>query len=103
MILRMIIGLTNERGVETDESYNQLYQAILSGEFQPHERLIELDLAQRYGVGRTAIRTALARLEQDRLVEREVNRGARVGAILVPTISGALPGAIGASGCDNHR
>lgn len=73
------MGLTTERG--TDEGYEQLYQAILSGEFQPHERLIEMDLAQRYGLGRAAIRTALARLEQDRLVEREPNRGARVRAI----------------------
>jgi DNA-binding GntR family transcriptional regulator len=75
----MSMGLTGERG--TDEGYERLYQAILRGEYQPHERLIELDLARRYGLGRAAIRTALARLEQDRLVEREPNRGARVRAI----------------------
>jgi DNA-binding GntR family transcriptional regulator len=40
-----------------------------------------MDLAQLYNVGRAAIRTALARLEQDGLVEREPNRGARVRAI----------------------
>ena len=77
----MTMGLTTERGAEADESYERLYQAILRGEFQPNERLIEMDLAQRYNVGRAAIRTALARLEQDRLVEREPNRGARVRAI----------------------
>ena len=73
------MGLTRERG--SDDGYEQLYRAILGGEFQPHERLIELELARRYGLGRAAIRTALARLEQDRLVEREPNRGARVRAI----------------------
>jgi DNA-binding GntR family transcriptional regulator len=75
------MGLTTERGTEADESYERLHQAILRGEFQPNERLIEMDLAQLYNVGRTAIRTALARLEQERLVEREPNRGARVRAI----------------------
>jgi DNA-binding GntR family transcriptional regulator len=77
----MIMGLPSERGTEADEGYERLYQAILRGEFQPHERLIEMDLAQLYNVGRAAIRTALARLEQDGLVEREPNRGARVRAI----------------------
>jgi len=75
------MGLTTERGTEADEGYERLYQAILRGDFQPNERLIEMDLAQQYNVGRAAIRTTLARLEQDGLVEREPNRGARVRAI----------------------
>jgi len=75
------MGMTTERGTEAAEGYEPLRRAILRGEFQPHERLIELELAQRYHVGRAAIRTALARLEQDGLVEREPNRGARVRAI----------------------
>ncbi len=75
------MGLPSERGTEADEGYERLYQAILRGEFQPNERLIEMDLAQLYDVGRAAIRTALARLEQDGLVEREPNRGARVRAL----------------------
>jgi DNA-binding GntR family transcriptional regulator len=75
------MGLASERGTEADEGYERLYQAILRGDFQPNERLIEMDLARQYDVGRAAIRTALARLEQDGLVEREPNRGARVRAI----------------------
>jgi len=75
------MGLASVRGTEADEGYERLYQAILRGEFQPNERLIEMDLAQLYNVGRAAIRTTLARLEQDGLVEREPNRGARVRAI----------------------
>jgi len=77
----MTMGLPSERGTEADEGYERLYQAILRGDFQPNERLIEMDLAQLYKVGRAAIRTTLARLEQDGLVEREPNRGARVRAI----------------------
>ncbi len=75
------MGLPSERGTEGDEGYERLHQAILRGDFQPNERLIEMDLAQLYNVGRAAIRTALARLEQDGLVERVPNRGARVRAI----------------------
>jgi DNA-binding GntR family transcriptional regulator len=77
----MTMGVPSERGTAAEEGYERLYQAILRGDFQPNERLIEMDLAQLYNVGRAAIRTTLARLEQDGLVEREPNRGARVRAI----------------------
>lgn len=63
---------------EADESYARLYQAIVQGELLPNERLIEMDLAEKFDVGRAAVRTALVRLEQEGLVEREPNRGARV-------------------------
>src|SRR4051812_38567335 len=66
---------------ETDQSYTQLHRAIVRGELSPNERLVEMELAQRLGVGRAAVRAALARLEQEGLVEHEPNRGARVRAI----------------------
>lgn len=64
-----------------EECYSKLREAILKEQFLPNERLIEIDLAQTLGAGRAAIRTALARLEQDGLVERERYRGARVRLI----------------------
>ena len=64
--------------ITDDQCYKQLREAILRGEFHPNERLIEMDLAQSLGAGRAAIRTALARLEQEGLVQRERYRGARV-------------------------
>lgn len=63
---------------ETDKSYARLHQAIVRGELLPNERLVELELAEAFGVGRAAVRTALIRLEYEGLVEREPNRGARV-------------------------
>jgi DNA-binding GntR family transcriptional regulator len=57
---------------------DELRDAIVSGRLQPNERLIETDLARALGVGRSAVRTALARLEQEGLVEHERNRGAKV-------------------------
>ena len=44
--------------------YRQLREAIVSGEFQPNERLVEVDLARRLKTGRTSIRAALVRLDQ---------------------------------------
>jgi DNA-binding GntR family transcriptional regulator len=57
---------------------DELRAAIVNGHFQPNERLVEADLTRRLGVGRSAVRTALARLEQEGLVEHERHRGARV-------------------------
>ena len=56
----------------------RLREAITSGRFQPSERLIEMDLAASLATNRTNVRTALAQLEQEGLVVREANRGARV-------------------------
>ena len=56
---------------------------ILGGVFPPGERLIELQLTERYGVGRAAIRAALVELDAEGLVQREANRGATVRRITV--------------------
>lgn len=58
-----------------------LREAIVSGRLQPNERLVEADLTRRLGVGRSAVRTALVRLEQEGLVSHERHRGARVRLI----------------------
>ena len=69
------------RKTEADDAYATMRRIIRSGELGPGERLVETDLAQRLGLGRNAIRTSLARLEQDGLVERTAFRGARVRVI----------------------
>jgi DNA-binding GntR family transcriptional regulator len=60
------------------DAYLKLREAIVDGRFQPNERLVEADLARTFGAGRTGIRAALVRLDQEGLVERQPNRGARV-------------------------
>ena len=55
-----------------------LREAIVSGRLQPNQRLVEADLSRSFGLGRSAVRTALARLEQEGLVEHERHRGSRV-------------------------
>jgi DNA-binding GntR family transcriptional regulator len=59
----------------------RLREAITSGRFQPSERLIEMDLSALLATNRANVRTALAQLEQEGLVVREANRGARVRLI----------------------
>jgi DNA-binding GntR family transcriptional regulator len=57
---------------------DQLREAIITGQFQPNEHLVEMDLSRMMGVSRAAVRTALARLEQEGLVQHVRHRGTRV-------------------------
>jgi DNA-binding GntR family transcriptional regulator len=63
------------------DAYEQLRAAIVSGRLQPNERLVEADLTEALGAGRSALRTAFARLAQEGLIEHTPNRGARVRMI----------------------
>lgn len=56
-------------------------QDIVNGVYNPRERLVEAELAERYGVNRSAMRTALLELTAEGLVAREPNRGAHVRAL----------------------
>ncbi|MDQ7800457.1 MAG: GntR family transcriptional regulator [Armatimonadota bacterium] len=67
-----------KRGEGEAYCYQQLRRAVLEGRLVPGQRLVETELARMLGVGRAAVRTALARLEQEGVVERSPNRGARV-------------------------
>jgi len=62
---------------------DSLRNDILNGEFPPGERLIELHLAERYRVGRAAIRSAIVELSAEGLVTHETNRGATVRRISI--------------------
>ncbi|WP_433294753.1 GntR family transcriptional regulator [Pseudonocardia sp. CA-142604] len=54
---------------------------IMQGRFAPGQRLPEADLVALYDASRGAVRAALAQLENEGIVERERNRGARVRPI----------------------
>jgi DNA-binding GntR family transcriptional regulator len=66
---------------DPDPVADRLRNDILRGEFAPNERLVELTLSEAYGVGRSAIRSALVELAKEGLIEREANRGATVRRI----------------------
>ncbi|CAL9472332.1 HTH-type transcriptional repressor RspR [Nocardiopsis dassonvillei] len=60
-------------GSRRDRVYALLREEVLSGRVAPHTRLGEVRLAERFGVSRTPVREALARLHSDGLVERHEN------------------------------
>jgi DNA-binding GntR family transcriptional regulator len=55
-----------------------LRAAILTGEYAPRQRLVEIDLCERFGTSRFILRAALQELSAQGLVEFQRNRGARV-------------------------
>jgi DNA-binding GntR family transcriptional regulator len=63
------------------QTVGKLREAILTGVFEPGERLVESDLCQRLGVSRPSLREALRRLEAERLVTLVPNRGPLVTEI----------------------
>jgi DNA-binding GntR family transcriptional regulator len=69
--------------VMADSVTEELRSDILGGVFMPGERLIELQLSERYDCGRAAVREALVQLESEGLVERQANRGAIVRRVSI--------------------
>ena len=61
-----------------DVVFNTLRQAILKGELEPGERLMEIALANRLGVSRTPIREAIRKLELEALLTKILEWGHQV-------------------------
>src|SRR3989442_1408654 len=53
------------RGDRIPRAYHQLRELIVSGRLAPGSRIIESDIAERLGVSRTPVRSALHRLQQE--------------------------------------
>ena len=73
-----------------DVVFNTLRQAILRGELEPGERLMEIQLAERLGVSRTPIREAIRKLELEGLVLMIPRKGAEVAKISEKSLKDVL-------------
>ena len=73
-----------------DVVFHTLRQAILKGEMEPGERLMEIQLAKKLGVSRTPIREAIRKLELEGLVTMIPRRGAEVAGITEKSLRDVL-------------
>lgn len=64
-----------------DVVFNTLREAILTGELEPGERLMEIKLAEKLGVSRTPIREAIRMLQIEGLVNITPRKGTVVAEI----------------------
>jgi len=55
----------------TKDAYSLILSAIDNGTYKPGDRLVESELADRFGVSRTPIREALQRMETQSLLARD--------------------------------
>ncbi len=73
-----------------DIVFQTIRNAIITGEFQPGERLMETQLAEKLGVSRTPIREAIRKLELEGLVIMVPRKGAQVAQFTEKDIQDVL-------------
>ena len=73
--------ISNEYMPLRDVVFHTLRKAIITGEFEPGERLMEIALSEKLGVSRTPVREAIRKLELEGLVVMIPRRGAHVAKI----------------------
>jgi DNA-binding GntR family transcriptional regulator len=65
-------------GIDTSEVHERIWSAIVDHSLPPETRLVESELCEIFGVGRTRVRQVLQRLAHERVVTLMRNRGAMV-------------------------
>jgi DNA-binding GntR family transcriptional regulator len=65
-------------GIDTAEVHERIWSAIVEHSLPPETRLVESELCEIFGVGRTRVRQVLQRLAHERVVTLMRNRGAMV-------------------------
>jgi DNA-binding GntR family transcriptional regulator len=74
-----------------DQIKDVLLQRILDGVYAPADRIVEIRVAEEFGVSQAPVREALRELEILRLVVSEPFRGARVKEVRAEEIAEAYP------------
>ncbi len=60
---------------QANQAYIELKRRIVSGDFSSSDRLREIEVSKRLGMGRTPVREALKRLEDEGLLTHEPRKG----------------------------
>ncbi|WP_313311633.1 GntR family transcriptional regulator [Pulveribacter sp.] len=72
---------------DTPSASDAIFYGVLNGleaqRFVPGQRLVEVDLAQQFGVGRNSVREALQRLAADGIVDTFRHRGVAIKSLSV--------------------
>ncbi len=71
-------------GDRSGETYSRLRDLIVRGQLAPGSRIIETDVADRLGVSRTPVRSALQRLEQEGFIDSDDRDGGRARPVVAP-------------------
>ena len=79
------------RAMLRDQIKDVLLQRILDGHYSPGQRIVEIRVAEEFGVSQAPVREALRELEILRLVVSEPFRGARVRDVGPDEIAEAYP------------
>jgi DNA-binding GntR family transcriptional regulator len=66
------------KAVDTAEVHERIWSAIMDHSLPPETRLVEGELCEIFGLGRTRLRQVLQRLAHERVVTLMRNRGAKV-------------------------
>jgi DNA-binding GntR family transcriptional regulator len=65
----------------SDQIYGRIRQSIIDGELPPGRRLVESEIARRYGISQAPVRDAIKKLEHEGLVTYRKRRGNYVTVI----------------------
>lgn len=83
----MSIGKINRKASTLrEQAYDIIKNAIMSGEFQPGQTLIEEQLAKDLGLSRTPLREALVLLEHDQYIEMIPYKGTFVTTLTIKEV-----------------
>jgi GntR family transcriptional regulator of vanillate catabolism len=80
----------SDRESQFDKALLSLRSLILAGEFAANTRLPEIALAERLDISRTPLRQAMARLVEERLLDRIKTGGCRVASFTMADILDAI-------------
>lgn len=58
-----------------DKAYIEIRNKIITGELKPGTRLVDSQLAERYGISRTPVRDAIRKLTEEGLVVSNIKKG----------------------------